>query len=72
MNKRQTQKHYKRKWQTLLAGMINKTVNTHIKPSRLKLHATQDAGRTTFICVGGGYELKFELSERGKNGTIDA
>ena len=71
MNKRQTEKHFKRIWQTALSQFINETVNTHIKPSRLKLHATQEAEKTKIVCHGGGYEFKLVLTERGTDGTND-
>lgn len=60
MNKRQEEKHFKRKWQTALSGLFAKECGIYIKPSRMKLRVVKDGDKYRFEGRGGGYAFKLD------------
>lgn len=65
MNKRQTEKKYKRKWRQLLGDIYNKKLGIRVKPSRIKLWNTKKEKEFIIRGNANGYvlELRFTAKE---------
>lgn len=65
MNKRQTKKHYKRKWRQLLADVFNDKLNIRVKPSRIKTYIRKNEHAVLVGGIANGYilELNFTAKE---------
>lgn len=62
MNKRITEKVYKRKFQRVFAQMINYSLDRHIKPSRVRLSVYEMDGEAMWmIGRAQGLEMKLRL-----------
>lgn len=66
MNRRQTQKHFKRKWQRLFADVFSKS-GVRIKPSRVKLDSSLTICEDNEIRVGAraaGVEMILHIKDK--------
>ena len=65
MNRRQTEKHFKRKWREVIAKCITDSTGVRVKPSRLKLRVITEGKNYHFVGSFSGYtiDLKGELKE---------
>jgi hypothetical protein len=60
MNRRQTEKHFKRKWKEALCGLFYNKQGLKVKPSRLKLHIAETEDSYCFVGGFSGYTFKIE------------
>ena len=63
MNKRQTEKKYKRKWRQLFSAMFNE-MGIGIKVSRIRLKSGQNENDVIVKGIGNGYVLKLKLTAK--------
>lgn len=71
MNRRQTEKKYKRKWRQLFSVMYNE-MGIRIKPSRIRLKSGQNENDVIVKGSGNGYVLKLKLTAKeGKDGESE-
>lgn len=63
MNRRQTEKKYKRKWRQLFSAMYNE-MGIRIKPSRIRLKSGQNENDVIVKGIGNGYVLKLKLTAK--------
>lgn len=65
MNKRITEKVYKRKFQRVFAKMINYLLDRHIKPSRVRLSVYEMDGEAMWmIGRAQGLEMKLRIYKK--------
>ena len=60
MNKRQEEKHFKRKWKEVFCKVFNETMGLNIKPSRMKLRIIENEDHYCFIGGFSGYSFNIE------------
>lgn len=60
MNKRMTEKRYKRKFQRVLANTMSFFLDRHIKPSRVRLSVYEMDGEAVWM-IGRAQGLEMEL-----------
>lgn len=63
MNKRQTEKKYKRKCRQLFSAMYNE-MGIKIKPSRIRLKSGQNENDVIVKGIGNGYALKLKITAK--------
>lgn len=62
MNKRITEKVYKRKFQILFAKVMSYLLDRHIKPSRIKLNLyVENKEAAVMACKTQGMEIKLKI-----------
>lgn len=64
MNKRQTEKHNKRKWRQLLADVFNDKLGIRVKPSRIKTYIRKSENAFLLGGIANGYELKLKFTAK--------
>lgn len=65
MNKRITEKVYKRKFQTLFAKVMSYLLDRHIKPSRIKLNLyVENKEAAVMACKIQGMEIKLKIYKK--------
>lgn len=64
MNKRQSEKRYKRKWQVMFSEYMEKLLHVRVKPSRIKLRVWMQPHTMTIKGMSRGYELKIEFTDK--------
>ena len=62
MNKRQTEKLYKRKWQQFLSEQFEKTLNLKAKPSRIKTRMEETESSVSVIGTYRGLEMEIKFT----------
>lgn len=68
MNKRQTEKFYKRKWQQFLSEQFEKNLTLKAKPSRIKTRMEKTESSVSVIGTYRGLEMeiKFTADKKGR------
>lgn len=64
MNKRITEKVYKRKFQRVFAEMFSSLLRMHIKPSRIKLIRYVENKEAVMVGKTQGMEIKLKIYKR--------
>lgn len=62
MNKRQTQKFYKRKWQQFLSEQFEKNLNLKAKPSRIKARMEKTESSVSVIGIYRGLQMEIKFT----------
>lgn len=62
MNKRQTQKFYKRKWQQFLSERFEKNLNLEAKPSRIKARIEKTESSVSVIGFYQGLQMEIKFT----------
>ena len=62
MNKRQTEKFYKRKWQQFLSEQFERYLNLKAKPSRIKAKMEKTESSVSVIGIYRGLQIKMQVA----------
>lgn len=67
MNRRQLNKHYKRKWQQLMSDKASELLHMKVKPSRVKLRTEKTESSVSVIGLSRYLEFKITFTKEPKD-----